>query len=96
MIASVQGRIQALRPQALIIQVGGVGLLVRVPDRVLDGAHVGHMIELFTHLYVRENELALYGFGTEEEHGIFTTLLGVSGIGPRCSAAPSRRAMSAC
>jgi Holliday junction DNA helicase RuvA len=87
MIASVQGRIQALRAQALIVQVGGVGLLVRVPDSVLDGAQVGHIVELYTHLYVRESELALYGFGTEEEHDIFTTLLGVSGIGPRTALA---------
>lgn len=83
MIASVQGRIQALRPHALIVQVSGVGLLVRVPESVLQGAQAGRIIELYTHLYVRENELALYGFGTPEEHDIFVTLLGVTGIGPR-------------
>ncbi len=87
MIASVQGRIQAVQTQALIIRVGGVGLLVRVPESVLAGAQVGHIIELYTHLYVRESELALYGFNTEEELEIFTTLLGVSGIGPRTALA---------
>ena len=87
MIASVQGRIQALRPQGLIIEVGGVGLLVRVPESVLDSAQVGRPIELFTHMYVRETELALYGFATSAEHDIFVTLLGVSGIGPRTALA---------
>jgi holliday junction DNA helicase RuvA len=87
MIASVQGRIQALRSQAVIIQVGGVGLLVRVPESVLAGAKAGQFVELYTHLYVRESELALYGFDTEEEHDIFVTLLGISGIGPRTALA---------
>jgi holliday junction DNA helicase RuvA len=87
MIASVQGRIQALRPQGLIVQVGGVGLLVRVPESVLEGAQVGRAVELFTYLYVRESELALYGFATHEEHDIFVTLLGVTGIGPRTALA---------
>ncbi len=87
MIASVQGRIQALRAQALIVQVGGVGLLVRVPDGVLSNAKVGQVVELYTHLYVRESELALYGFATEEEQDIFGTLLGVAGIGPRTALA---------
>ncbi len=87
MIATVQGRIQALRPQGLIVEVGGVGLLVRVPESLLDGALVGRAIELFTHLYVRENELTLYGFSSNAEHDIFVTLLGVSGIGPRTALA---------
>jgi Holliday junction DNA helicase RuvA len=38
---------------------------------------------LHTHLHVRENELALYGCGTEEELALFRLLLGVSGIGPK-------------
>ena len=64
-----------------------MGLLVRVPESVLDSAQVGRPIELFTHMYVRETELALYGFATSAEHDIFVTLLGVSGIGPRTALA---------
>jgi Holliday junction DNA helicase RuvA len=40
-------------------------------------------VNLHTHLNVRENELALYGFGSEEELALFRLLLGVSGIGPK-------------
>jgi Holliday junction DNA helicase RuvA len=44
---------------------------------------LGQERTFFTHLHVRENELILYGFGSEEELALFRLLLGVSGIGPR-------------
>lgn len=87
MIATIQGRVQAIRNQAIVLQIGGVGLLVHVPEGVLEFAQVGRLIELHTRLYVRENELALYGFATLEELEIFDTLLGISGIGPRTALA---------
>lgn len=87
MIATIQGRVQAFREQAIVIQVGGIGLLVHVPQGVLAFAQVGRLIELHTRLYVRENELALYGFSTLEELEIFDALLGVNGIGPRTALA---------
>jgi Holliday junction DNA helicase RuvA len=48
---------------------------------------VGQPVELFTHLNVRENELALYGFLTEEELALFRLLLSISGIGPKVALA---------
>lgn len=88
MIASLQGRVKAITANALIVEVGGVGYRVRVGHSLLDGAvRSGQAIELFTHLYVRENEIALYGFRTLQEQELFATLLGVSGIGPRTALA---------
>jgi len=51
----------------------------------LDG--VGQPVELFTHLHVRENELALYGFLTEDELTLFKVLLSISGVGPKVALA---------
>jgi Holliday junction DNA helicase RuvA len=48
---------------------------------------VGQPVELFTHLYVRESELALYGFLTEEELALFKLLLSISGVGPKVALA---------
>jgi len=87
-IASLQGRVKGIHDNALIIEVGGVGYLVHVTRSLLEGAvHRGQMLELYTQLYVRENELALYGFATAAEQELFATLLGVSGIGPRTALA---------
>ena len=44
---------------------------------------MGDSISLFTHLLVRENDLSLVGFENMEEKQLFTTLLGVDGIGPK-------------
>jgi Holliday junction DNA helicase RuvA len=71
-----------------VVRAGGIGLQVRVPSGVLaqlDG--VGRPVELFTHLHVRENELALYGFLTEEELTLFKLLLSISGVGPKVALA---------
>jgi len=71
-----------------VVRAGGIGLQVHVPSSVLaqlDG--VGRPVELFTHLHVRENELALYGFLTEEELTLFKLLLSISGVGPKVALA---------
>ena len=88
MIANLQGKLSAVGQDAVVVQVGGVGFQVFVPK-----SHLGRLgspgqdVMLYTHLHVRENELTLYGCGTEEELGLFRTLLGVSGIGPKVALA---------
>jgi Holliday junction DNA helicase RuvA len=48
---------------------------------------VGKEVELHTHLYLREDILALYGFATAEELGLFQSLIGVRGVGPKLALA---------
>lgn len=88
MIRRLRGVVAAVAPDHLVVQVGGVGFHVRVPTSVLDQVDgVGRPVELVTHLLVRENELSLYGFLTEEELALFELLLGVSGVGPKVALA---------
>ncbi len=88
MIARLSGTVAAVGANHLIVQVGGIGLRVHVPVPVIDRAGVvGQPVELVTHLHVRENELALYGFLTGEELTLFELLLGVSGVGPKVALA---------
>lgn len=83
MIASLCGQIKALRGDAIIVEAGGVGYLVHVPSTLLtEGVATGQTIELYIHTYVRENELALYGFRSLEELDLFSLLIKVNGIGP--------------
>ncbi len=84
MIATLTGKIQSRTDDSLIVNVGGVGFRVRVPSGTLANlGAVGSDAMLFTHLHVREDDLSLYGFATEEELRLFETLLTVSGIGPK-------------
>jgi len=84
MISSLRGRIAAKGDNYVVLDVGGVGFKVFAPSSALErSGAVGQEISLFTHLHVRENELALYGFGSPDELQLFELLLGVSGIGPK-------------
>jgi Holliday junction DNA helicase RuvA len=88
MIASLSGTLASTSQDCLVIQVGGVGFQVFVPQTVLGGlTGPGQEVTLYTHLHVRENELTLYGCGSEEELALFRLLLSVSGIGPKVALA---------
>ena len=83
MIATINGKITQVEAGSLVVEVGGVGLQVYVPDPISDQVKTGQTLSLHTYLVVREDALALYGFDTREGRDYFKLLLGVSGIGPR-------------
>ena len=86
MIASLSGRLTAIGKSFVVMQVGGVGFQVFVPRTLLDSQpELGQEIQLFTHLHVRENELTLFGFGSEDELTLFRMLQTVSGVGPKAA-----------
>src|SRR5438045_6561228 len=65
---------------------GGVSLRIFVPASILSElGDIGSEIKLYTHLYVREDQLALYGFRTPDQLSLFELLLGVAGVGPRAA-----------
>lgn len=70
-----------------IVDVQGVGFRVLCSQAALDGLTLGRPCDLHTHLIVREDELALYGFAGEEEVEWFSLLLGVQGVGARTALA---------
>jgi Holliday junction DNA helicase RuvA len=88
MIASIEGTLRGIGKGSVIVEVGGIGLRVYVPDTFLDECGpAGSTVSLRTHLHVREDELTLYGCATEDELGLFELLLTVSGIGPKVALA---------
>lgn len=87
MIGSVAGRVARRGAEGLLVEVGGVGLVVAVPATTLATATPGEGVRLHTHLVVREDALALYGFGSLRERELFVALLGVGGIGPKIALA---------
>lgn len=86
MIGFLQGNLLKLTPDRLLLDVAGVGYEVHIPLSTyyeLEKGGAGAKTRLFIHTYLRENEIALFGFGTERERQLFEKLIGVSGIGPR-------------
>lgn len=84
MIYSLSGKILEKTGNEAVIECAGVGFLVRVPSPALGALPaVGQQGSLYTHMSVSENDVALYGFATPEERGIFLLLTSVTGIGPK-------------
>ncbi|WP_448060669.1 Holliday junction branch migration protein RuvA [Cellulomonas hominis] len=87
MIASVHGMVLAVRLDAAVVEVGGVGLLLQATPATLAGLRVGSPARLATTLVVREDSLTLFGFADADEREVFEILQTVSGVGPRLALA---------
>ncbi|MCT9934318.1 Holliday junction branch migration protein RuvA [Planotetraspora sp. A-T 1434] len=87
MIASVAGQVTAIAPDAAVIEVGGVGVLVHCTPGTLATLRVGEPGRLATSLVVREESLTLYGFASDDERTVFELLQTASGVGPRIALA---------
>jgi Holliday junction DNA helicase RuvA len=84
MISGVRGRIISKLPSIIQVDVGGIFIRVLTSQySVEQSAETGEEVTLFTHLYVREDQLTLFGFTAQDELQCFELLMGVSGIGPR-------------
>lgn len=84
MIHSVSGKLIEKRDNFAVVEVLGVGIKVITHKRALSSLPpVGNQVKLFTHLYVREDILDLYGFPYEDELNFFELLISVSGVGPK-------------
>ena len=84
MIVTLRGIVQHVEEEALVLEVGGVGLRIAITRSVLDaGPQVGKPFFLHTALMLRDEKFYLYGFSSAEEHALFEVLIGVSGVGPK-------------
>jgi Holliday junction DNA helicase RuvA len=88
MIAQLSGSIVEKLPGAVIVDVGGVGWEVAMSTASLAALPAeGDVVTIPTHLQVREDGMALFGFGSLREKALFALLIGVSGIGPKVALA---------
>jgi Holliday junction DNA helicase RuvA len=88
MIAGLKGRIERTLEDAALVDVGGVIYHVNTSRVTLNEiGEAGADVRLFTHLYVREDQLTMYGFASPDELRHFETLIGVTGVGPRLALA---------
>ena len=101
MIALVTGTVAVRRPDAVVVECGGVGYRLAVSAETLKRVPaVGKTVTLHSHLVVRDDALILYGFASEEERELFLLLLGVQAVGPKValavlSAGPPRELVGA-
>lgn len=87
MIASVRGTVRSIGLDRVVVEVGGVGMLVHTTAATAASVRHGHEAALSTTLVVREDSLTLYGFASDDERDIFEQVQTVSGVGPRLALA---------
>ena len=88
MIALVSGTVAVRRADHVVVECGGVGYRLAVSAETLRHVPaVGKPVTLHSHLVVRDDALALYGFAAEEERDLFLLLIGVQSVGPKVALA---------
>ena len=86
MIAFLRGYVAAVYDGAAVIDVGGVGYEVRIAGETvqrLAAAGREEEVVVYTSTYLREDQIALYGFMSRDDLELFKLLITVSGIGPK-------------
>ena len=88
MIAAVEGTLVSRGTNTVTVKAGPISLQINVPGSLISKlGHPGSTVLLHTHLHVREDIIALYGFATSQERALFEQLITVSGIGPKVALA---------
>jgi Holliday junction DNA helicase RuvA len=88
MIALLQGEVAVRHSDHVVILCGNVGYRAAVSAETLRHVPpVGEQVTLHTHLIVRDDALALYGFHSEQERELFLMLLSVQAVGPKVALA---------
>ena len=84
MISYLKGRLETKNIDSVIIEVGGIGYKVFMSRNSIDNlGDSGKDVKVFTYMRVREDDISLYGFLSNEELKMFEKLLGVSGVGAK-------------
>lgn len=83
MISSIAGIVKSSTSNAVVVDVGGIGVLIQVPNRIAAGIQIGSNASFHTYLVVREDALTLFGFVDQTDRDFFELLLSVTGIGPK-------------
>lgn len=86
MIYSLSGKLTHIEGGLAVIECGGVGYACKVSMQTVGRlGSIGSNIKIFTHMYLRENLIELYGFATLEEKDCFLKLIDVSGVGGKAA-----------
>ena len=87
MISILRGAVASVGLDHVDVMVGGIGFRVHVTPAFAQAAPRDEEITVYTSMIVREDSMTLYGFESCDERDVFTTLMSVSGIGPKIALA---------
>lgn len=84
MLAYIKGQLEIKTKNYLVIDVGGLGYKVFMSENAINSiGEIGEIIKVYTHYRVREDDISIFGFKTQEELRMFELLISVSGVGAK-------------
>lgn len=83
MYSYISGRVVSKNANSIVVENNGIGYDIGVSGNTLFDVDIDQTVKIYTYLYVREDEMSLYGFSREEEKSLFLRLIDISGIGPK-------------
>ena len=84
MLAYIRGKLETKMTEYVVIDVGGLGYKVFMSEEGIEKlGNIGDIVKVHTYYRVREDDISIFGFNTQEELKMFELLLGVSGVGAK-------------
>ena len=84
MYAYIKGKIEYKSSNYVVVDNKGIGYKIYMGDSAINTlGDIGEDVKIFTHYHVREDDISLYGFKTNEELRMFELLISVSGVGAK-------------
>lgn len=84
MLAYIKGSLEMKYKNYVVIDVGGLGYKVFMSENAINSlGEIGEVIKVHTYYRVREDDISIYGFKTQEELRMFELLISVSGVGAK-------------
>lgn len=84
MLAYIKGILEIKTKGYIVVEAGGLGYKIFMPEStIVNTGNIGDKVQIYTFMRVREDDVSLYGFLTNEELRMFELLLSVSGIGAK-------------
>lgn len=84
MFAYIKGSLEMKFKNYVVIDVGGLGYKIFMAENAIDNiGEIGNIVKVFTYYRVREDDVSIYGFNTQEQLRMFELLLSVSGVGAK-------------
>ena len=88
MFAYIKGSLEMKFKNYVVIDVGGLGYKIFMPENTINEiGELGNLIKVFTYYRVREDDISIFGFNTQEQLRMFELLLSVSGVGAKSALA---------
>ena len=83
MISFVEGKIEHIYQDRIIINKDGIGFEIYIPKKMISILNTDENVRVYTYMSVKEDNISLFGFNNIDEREIFLKLITVNGVGPK-------------